>query len=244
MRMNLANVGHNFVIYDGINLADHFIVRSIEMPLLPEIDASTLRIDGKAGEWFSKRQIGTRDVVIGLGVLNDTKDRKEILDTWWQLSELISKDKECKLELGTGRYVNAILVGDTDIKTNGKWSTVEVTFRCFDPYVYGDTHTETLKAGNNTIYVKGKCQTYPVISLTGASTTTLTDTLTGDKVRVESLTSSQTLVINMAEYRCTVNGNYKAADISVTDFWPLRPGENTLNVSSGSGSLTYQEVYL
>ena len=244
MKMNLSNIGHTFLAYDGVNLSDHFVVKSIDMPLLPTIDAASIAIDGKPGAWFSKRQIGTRDIIVGLGMLNDDRNRKDILQNWIMLSDILAKDTECKLELGDGRYVNAVLVGDTEMEFNGRWSVVNVTFRCFDPYVYGDEHTVSLKQGNNTFNVLGKYPTNPVIKITGASTVTVTDNDTGDKVRVESIASGKTLVIDMGEYRCTIDGLYKSADLTVTDFWPLRPGRNTLNLSSGSGTLTYREVYL
>lgn len=244
MMMNLSNIGHNFLRYDGVNLSDFFVVRKIDMPLLPNIEASGIKIDGRAGEWFAKREINTRDIIVGLGILNDTKERKDILENWFLLSDKIAKDKVCKLEIGNGRFVNAILMGDSPITTNREWSTVDVTFRCFDPYIYGEEHTESLKAGNNTIRVKGKYPTYPTIELTGATAITLTHNGTGDKVHVTGLTASQKLLINMAEYKCSVNGVYKPADPTVTDFWPLTPGDNVLNLSSGSGTLKYREMFL
>ena len=67
---------------------------------------------------------------------------------------------------------------------------------------------------------------------------------TGEMVRVAGLTQATVLRIDMANYRCTVNGNYKPADISVTDFWPLEPGTATLQLSGGSGTMTYEERYL
>lgn len=244
MRMNLSNIGHNFLVYDGVNLADHFVVKSVSMPLLPTIEASSIKIDGKPGAWFSKRKIGTRDVKVGLGILNDTRDRKDIMETWFMLSDILAKDKVCKLEIGNGRYLNAILVGDSSTTDKGRWSTVTVTFRCFDPYIYGEEHEIPLKTGNNLMHILGKCETYPTIEIAGASTTTVTNNATGDKIRVENIASTRTLVIDMANCKCTVGGNYKSADLTVSDFWPLEPGNVTLNVSSGTGTLKYREMFL
>lgn len=244
MKMNLSNIGHTFLKYDGVNLSDNFIVRSVDMPLLPSIDASSIAIDGKAGAWFSKRKIGTRDINVGLGILNDTRDRREILEAWYMLSDKLAKDRVCKLEIGNGKYVNAILIGDTETTTNGRWSTVNVTFRCFDPYIYGENHVESLKTGNNQIFIHGKCPAYPVFNITGASTTTITNVKTGDKIRVEGLSDDQTLSVDMANYSCTVGGIHKPADPTVSDFWPVGPGEVTINLSSGTGSLKYMEVFL
>lgn len=245
MKMNLSDIGHDFVIFDGVNLSDHFVVRTFEMPLLPTIEASSIAIDGKAGEWFSRRKIGTRDINIGFGILNDSKDRKDVLKTWFMLSDYLAKDKVCKLEIGNGLYVNAVLVGDTGTTTNGKWSIVNVTFRCFDPYIYGEEHTETLSAGTNTIYVKGKYPTYPVLNLKATTTTVqVQDSTTSDRVRIPSTASGNTIVIDMENCKTTLNGVYKAVDPTVTDFWPLRIGENRLTLTGCSGTLTYREVYL
>lgn len=243
MRMNFGDVGHNFLIYDGVNLSDHFVVRTVDMPLLPTIDARTVEIDGKPGAWFSGRQIGTRDITVGLGILADSRDRKSIVKAWADLSDKLAKDKVCKLEIGNGLFVNAFVVGDTPTGTNGRWSTTEVTFRCFDPYIYGREHTVPLAQGNNTFPVHGKVPTYPVIEITGASTTTVTYKETDDRIRVERIPKSP-LVIDMANHVCKVGGDYAPADPTVSDFWPLKPGTATVNVTSGTGTLTYREVFL
>ena len=245
MRLNLSNIGHNFLVYDGVNLSDFFVVRTFDMPLLPSIEAASIAIDGKAGEWFASRKVQTRDIVIGLGTLNETKNRKDIMAAWFNLSDKLAKDKVCKLEIGNGLYVNALLIGDTSINTDGKWSIVNVTFRCFDPYIYGKEYTETLKSGTTTINVKGKCSTFPVINLTASSSTVLlTDLDTGDRIRYTGMASGTKIVVDMANYKSTVNGVYKAADLTVSDFWPLHTGDNRLQLTGATGSLTYREMYL
>lgn len=242
--MNLGNIGHNFLAYDGVNLSDHFVVRTFDMPILPTIDANMIEIDGKPGAWFMSRKIGTRDIIVGLGILNDTKDRKEIVRRWTDLSNMLQKEKVAKLEIGEGRYVNALLVGESLPETKGKWSIVELTFRCFDPYIYGEEHEQALKAGNNTFNVKGQVSTYPIIEITGATTTTITNQGTGDKIKVSGLSTSNKLVIDMENHICMVGDVYKPADPTISDFWTIDPGNITINVSSGSGTLKYKERYL
>lgn len=245
MRTNLSEIGYKFLVYDGVNLSDHFIVRTFEMPMLPSVEASSVKIDGRAGEWYASRRYSVRDIDVGLGILNDTRDRPDALKTWLMLSDKLTKDKVCKLELGGGLYVNALLVGDTSMTTNGRWSIVNVTFRCFDPYIYGEEHTETLKAGANTLYIKGKCPTYPVLTLKATTTTVqVQDTDTTDRVRIPSTASGNNIVVDMGQHRCTLNDAYKPADPTVTDFWPLRIGENHITVTGASGTLTYREMYL
>lgn len=244
MRFNLGKIGHDFLVFDDVKLSDHFVVRTLDMPLLPTLDANIIEVDGKPGAWFSSLKIGTRDINVGLGILMDTRDRKDIIKAWIDLSDKLAKDKVCKLEIGNGYYVNAMLVGDSETETNGKWSIVNVAFRCFDPYIYGKEHDIALKQGDNKIYVNGKVATYPYIEISGATTTTVTNKNTDEKIRVEKIPSGKKLEIDMENHGCRCNGVYMAADPTISDFWPITPGEVTINVSSGTGTLKYKEVYL
>lgn len=244
MRMNLSKIGHDFVIYDGVNMADHFIVRTFDMPLLPTIDADTIVIDGKPGVWFANRKIGTRDIIIGLGILNETKDREDILANWFRLTSKVAKNKVAKLELGNGFYVWAMLIGDSMITTQGKWSIVELTFRCFDPYIYGEQHIVDLKTGNNVVAIHGGNAAFPTFAISGATTTTITNVDSGDKFRVENIPAGQTLTVDMEHQSCMSAGVYRPIDLTISDFWSIEPGTATINISSGSGVMIYNEVYL
>lgn len=244
MRHNLERVGYKELIFDGVRLSDYFVVRSLNMPLLPTIEANTLQVDGKPGAYYMSRSIGTRDVMVGLGILNDTRSKKEIIKAWIDLSDKLDKEHVCKLEIGNGLYVNAALVGDTATTTNGRWSIVDVTFRCFDPYIYGREHTEQIATGLNAIRVISKAKTYPKFELSGATDITLTNNNTGDRIRVPGLIASQKLTIDMANHVCKIGETYKAADPTVSDFWPIAGGDITLNLSAGSGTMTYREAYL
>ena len=241
-------LGDFYLIYDGEPLSDHFIVKSVEMPLMPNISASTLDIDGKPGSWFSSRKIETRNITAHVAMLNDNKNRVDMMEKWLLQSDFLSKDKECKLEIGGGYYVNAILTGNTPIKREGGvWSEVSVNFTCYDPYIYGEEHTESLTAGNNNIYVYGKKPVWPIFDITGSSSSspnTVTYTQKIKMVRVPNLTSTTKLIIDNDKHKCTVNGVYKAVDPSVTDFFSLDPGDATIKLDYGSGTITYRERYL
>lgn len=243
--INLSRIGDNGIVYNGVPLSDYFVVRGVDMPLMPTIDTTSLVIDGKAGAWFTSRQIGTRDITVRLGMLEETNDRVTSMEDWMALSDLLAKDEEHRLDLGNGYYVNAIMTGNSDILRNHNWSTAEITFRCFDPYIYGDTYTVDLVAGDNEIHVRGKYPTFPVFEFTGIDGTfTLTNKNNGKLVRVHDVVSDAVLTVNMEEYRCLIRSYYKAADPSVSDFWPIDPGVLHLDVSAGTGTMTYTERYL
>lgn len=244
--INLSKIGENGIAYDGVTLSDYFIIRGVDMPMLPTIETTSLNIDGKPGAWFTSRQIGTRDIILRLAILADSKNRVDIMDEWLRFSHLITKGEEKQLDLGNGYYVNAVMTGTSNITRNMRWSTVDVTFRCFDPFIYGDTHVEQLSAGDNDVYIQGDYPAFPVYTINGAEESfTLKNNDTGKVVTVHGLASDTKLTIDMAKYRCTVRDRYyQPADPSVSDFWPLEPGANSINLSSGYGELVYTERYL
>lgn len=246
MLSEFLEIGEYEISYDNVRLADYFVVRGVDMSMLPPITTNSVTVDGKPGAWFTNRQIGTRDVVIRLGLLSDSKKHIEALETWMTHSWLVGKDKPCRLDLGKGYYVNAIMDGSSDISKNGRWSTISVTFRCFDPYIYRETHTLNLVSGSNKIRIIGTAPVRPVFTVKSTSTSYLDieDNTTKQKVRIYSPGTSTSLVVDMEQHKCTLNGAYKAVDPTTSDFFALAPGEQTINIKSGTGTMTYTEAYL
>lgn len=244
MLRNLDRIGVKGIVYDGKLLSENFIVRTLRMPITAPVDANTMTIDGKPGAWFVGKQIGTRTITIGLGVLGQSSSHQKMIENWLENADSIIKDEVKKLEFGNGMYAWAMYTGTSDIMMDGKWSIVELTFECFDPYIYGETHEVPLKTGDNTFEVLGKACTYPIITTTGATSETVKNVTSGKVTKVTGLTSNTKVVFDMAEHKCTVNGAYKPADPTVSDFWYMNPGNVTINLSGGSGTLVYEERYL
>lgn len=238
-------IGDQDVALNGDRLANHFVVRGVDFPALPEIILNEIVVDGRPGSWFSGRQIGTREITIRIGLFSATRSRVEAMEGWLHNAYILTLDKEAKLDLGHGHYVKAVMSGSTPVTKNGYWSTTDVTFKCFDPFVYGETYTIPLVSGSNKINIMGNYKASPVIELTKHSDNfVLTDEVSGKKVKVDKTGTTVPLVIDMEKYRCTQGGVYKAADPTVTTFWQFSPGENKINLQTGSGTLTYTEVYL
>lgn len=246
MLSEFLEIGDFEIAYDNVRLADYFIVRGVDMPMLPAITANSVTVDGKPGAWFTSRQIGTRDITIRLGLLSETKKNIDALETWINNAYLVGKDTPRRLDLGKGYHVNAIMNGTSDISKRGRWSTVSISFKCFDPCIYGETHTLNLVSGSNKVVILGKAPVYPIFTIKSTTTSYLDveDNATKKKVRIYSPGTANNLVIDMEKHKCTVGGVYKAVDPTTSDFWTLSPGEQTINVRSGSGTLEYTEVYL
>ena len=243
--MNLDGVGCPGIIYDGVNLSDIFEVHDIQVPLLPSIEAVTQEMAQRPGAYFQSRKVATREITMKLGLNARSRCPLDIYHAWREQSGLLAKPEPRKLFLKEDRYIWAMLTGESGIENLGYRGVAELTFSCFDPFFYGRERTVDLAAGSNQVQVRGGAAAYPVFTVSGVSGAfTLTNSGTGEMVRVAGLTQATVLRIDMTNYRCTVNGNYKPADISVTDFWPLEPGTATLQLSGGSGTMTYEERYL
>ena len=240
--MNRGRVGCDKVVYDGFVFSDVFEVRDVHAPLLPPIEASTLEIADKPGAYFTSRKIRTRDVVITLALDAESRCPVDINEAWAQFVPKLLKNTPCKLAIGSRGYLWAMLTGETNIEQEAYKGVIETTFTCFDPFYYGESHEVPLKSGNNSFFVHGNCGAFPKFELSGISgTCTIRNDGTGEQLRVTGLTSTTTLRAYMEEHYCTVNGSYREADPTVSDFWSIGPGDCTINLSAGSGKLTYQE---
>lgn len=238
-------IGDWDIALDGKKLANSFVVRGVDMTALPDITLNEIAVEGKPGSWFSGRQIGTREITVRLGILNETRKRIDALESWMHTAWMLTSDGEKKLDLGNGHYVYAVMSGRTPIERDGFWSKTAVTFTCFDPYIYGNTYEIPLVSGANKINVMGACPTPGLFEITTHSNNfELKDTGTGKRVKLDNSGTSIPLVIDMKLRKCTQSGSYKAADPTITDFWDLQPGINNITLQTGSGKLTYKEMYL
>lgn len=241
----MSSVGCPLIIYDGVNLSDIFEVHDLSVPMMPPIEAVTQEMAGRPGAYYQSRKVKTREITMKLGLAAGSRCPLDIYREWRDRSGFIAKTEPKKLQLGEDRHIWAMLTGESGIENLGYRGVAELTFSCFDPFFYGAEHSVSLSAGSNAVHVMGGYSTFPKFAISASgSTVALTNSGTGEMVRVTGLTSSSQLVIDMGSYRCTVNGSYKAADITVTDFWPLEPGDATLVLSGGSGTMTYEERYL
>lgn len=234
--------GQDHVIYDGVDLNDYFEVTAFGFNVTPSISAVTATVPDKPGEHFYSRQIGVRKGTIRLTARADDEGPLNVIDKWLQLAPLISKDSPRPLYLDSDKYLNAMLVGETPIEFIGERGSVELSFTAFDPYFHGKEHVIPLETGDNAFLVTSVCEVYPVIRVTGAdSPLSVRYNETYDTVRIPTVGSAE-IEINMDEMKCYSGGNFVPVDIEVTDFFTLPPGkEATVWLSSGTGTLTYEE---
>ena len=242
---NLDEIGCPGIVYDGVNLSDIFEVHDISIPMLPPIEAVVQEMAGRPGAYFQSRKVQTREITMKLGLNAGSRCPIDIYHAWRERAGMLAKTEPRKLQLKEDRYIWAMLTGESGIENLGYRGVAELTFSCFDPFFYGAEHIEPLSAGTNAVRIEGGVAAFPVFTVTpSGSSVTVQNADTGEKAKVDGLTSGTAVTIDMAAYRCTVNGHYKACDITVTDFWPLDPGDASIAVTGGSGTMTYRERFL
>lgn len=234
--------GHRYVIYDGCDLGQEFELLSVAVPVYPEIEPVTTDVPQKAGSHLYGRKLAPRDVTMRLAVRADSRDPLAIAQAWRSKSPLIYKDEARPLYLDDEMFLNAMAVGSSEMEVARDRGIVTVTFRAFDPYFYGPEHTVDLD-GTARFRVVSQAPVWPVVTVTGASgDLQVRNRTTGDQVVVPGVAPTATIRIDMEDARVYANGNFKAPDMQLTDFFELRPGvDYEITVNSGTGTLTYRE---
>lgn len=108
--------------------------------------------------------------------------------------------------------------------------------------------------GSVTLNNPGNTPSYPVITLTGPLTSPfLANSATGTFMQLNyTIAAGNTVVIDMANKTVMLNGNSSILGVktSDSDWWPIKPGSNTISLSTSSSSdtgnaqLQYYPAYL
>lgn len=234
------------IIYDGVDLGCYFDINNVSISPFPEISLNTVIIPGKAGSTYFSKDLGERTIKLNMSVKADDRNSLSVYKAWRELTKLLIKDEPKAMQFDEGKSIYVIASETSDIDRLGSRGVAEITFTAPDPYFYGRTLETTVKPGANTIWVNGEVDTWPIIELTGAANgLTVTNTDTSEKIVIPSgITSTSRVVIEPERTRCTVNGEYVAIDLNLTDYFSLPPGQARLNISSGTGTLRYRERFL
>lgn len=237
--------GYQGIRYDGTDLAPYLNIYDLKMAPVPPISVSSTDVPGRAGALYHTRNIGPRTMTFSASL--ETHDRSYLrqVQFWRHVVKLLLKDDPKPLYLDESRYINAILTDVSEIERVGTRANVSFTMTAYDPYFYGVEQTFALSSGNNSFWSYSTEDVWPVIEVTGASSPlAVINTTTGHRVTIPTVSSSSTYVIDMANQRVTLSGNYVSVNMQVTDFWRIRPGENVIQLSSGRGTMRYREVSL
>lgn len=239
---NLGRLGCTGIVYDGEDLSKMFEIRDFHASALPSIENSLLEVAEKPGSWFVGRKVQTRTFRLQLGVDAQSRCPVDIFKAWRSVTDKLAKDEPKKLHLREEAYIWAILAGETEIENKGRRGIIEAELFAYDPFFYGKTHTVQLKKGDNKIRIMGPCPVWPKIEVTGVTgAVTLADRSLGKQIRLTGLAASGRATVDMERHACFIGGAYLAPDLTVSTYWAMRPGVQTINLSAGTATLTYQE---
>lgn len=242
LRRNFSKIGAKNVYYDNELINDIFIVDQIYLENFPGTSDITAQVPGQAGDSYLGTQLQARRGSMRLSV--NTMERKYIdaYDAYKQLTDIFSLTEIKKLDFGRF-HVFAKISSFSDFEHIGIFMSSTLEFVCYDPFLYYRDIEIPLIQGRNDFFNTSPYEVWPTFEFTGASTYfLLTNNDTGEFISIPSgVTTSSTIRIDTKKARCTINGNYANVDLNVTDFFSLPPGNCSLLVSGGSGTLKYTE---
>lgn len=230
--------------FGGHDLSGLLVCTSVERFVSPGLRLDKTEVPGMDGCHALSTGLDALEVSVGVAMRADHP--ADVTDARREIAQALSGgEKRLLLPDEPNRYLLATFEG------GGSWSrayngpTATLTFLCSDPVAYGNARKATVGTGGAYVDAGGTYRARPVVTCKPASGSywTLTNATTGAFVRVEAnFTGSQTVVLDMARERCTVNGADHAVTLS-SDFFAME-GVQQLKVSSGTATVEWEERWL
>ena len=241
-RANHSLIGAKHVRFDGVQLDDVFIIDEILLQILPDVVSTTQESAGRNGDHFLGGRYGVRSGQMRVSLNTRQHGRIDSLAMFKKAAGVFISDEPKKLDFGHF-YVYARFTNSSDYDQVGIFGSTTLDFVCYDPYMYFDTLSTQISAGENLVYCSSPCSVLPVLTLTGCSAPLeIKNVRTEDKVVISAgISDEKTILIDMEHERCEIDGAYLPVDNMLTDFFGLDPGENLISISSGHGSIEYVE---
>lgn len=239
-------IGAQNVTYDGRSLSHYFNILGIKYQAYPDITINAANVPGRPGGRFGSRELGSRNIVLSLSFKGYDRNPMHVYQVWRKLLPLLMKDEPKPLVLDESKTIYAVVSSVTDLETISNRGFVEVTLTATDPFFYGTKHVIPLVSGSNKFKVLGDYAVRPLIEITNVSgALDVTNNNTSERIHIpQVLSTSAKVTIDTDRLRCEANGSYLECDLTVSDYFQLDPGMADIQISRGSGTLTYQELFL
>lgn len=243
------------ILYDGHDLESLFLVDwHIDRELTPW-QPDIVDAPGAVGSLFGGTQAQPISVSMQLTIIAKSRDeRQEALRT---LAGWLAVDSPRVLQLADegGRYRMAVPTGNAGVSALLDADTVQISFTCPDPRLWGKRRTVTCpKDGSVTFSVGGTAPSMPTVTTTVAAsaagqqwTLTLEDgTYLLYQPTYTGALQSRALAIDCAERTLTVDGATKMLS-PLADWLTLAPGEHTLTMggeaTGGAATIAWHEMW-
>lgn len=233
------------MIFNGIDLSPWLHVSKVTRPVTAPRRLSATEVAGMDGAHVADEGMEAVELEVECFLL--ARSQADVSDARRLLSSALRTDAAARLVLDDepGRYLMAWYKGGAELSRNAHSPSLTLTFLCVDPVAYGNARKATVGTAGAYIDAGGTYRARPTVTCKPSSGSywQLTNATTGEFVRVEaSFTGSQTVVLDMARERCTVNGADHAVTLA-SDFFALE-GTQRLKVSSGAATVEWEERWL
>lgn len=233
------------MIFNGSDLSKWFSV-SFERRISPELDVATRDVPGLPGARFVRAKV--KPLVIPVKLRWKARPGTSMARLRREVAPVLMASEPRPLVLDDEPDVHYMAIMTTQAALSNLWytGTCDIEFTAYDPIAYGARRAADLSPAGS-FEVGGTWQTDPVVTARPGGNVTymrVTDETTGRFVQVSaSLTSSSSVVFDMAAPRATVNGRNAAVTLN-SDFFALEPGTASLRLSSGTGTVEWTERWL
>lgn len=239
---NQNAVGITGLYYDSVELSQYFLIQDLQLNVLPTLKNNIQTLAQKPGSYFESQRIETRKIQLKLKLNCGSRDPQEIFKCWREAKQYLYKTEPKLLYLNEWKHIKAILAGETPLQCEGYYGIGTFNFVSYDPFFYGDEHTETM-SGTSSVTIAGEQPVFPKLTLTASSSTVkVTNQATGEFVSVPNVASGATVVVDMGKQLTTVNGNYAPVALE-SDYFQMS-GTQSIKVEGATGNLKYTERYL
>lgn len=236
------------MIFNEINFEDYLVVEYIRRPLLPPIEVHGVQIPGRAGQRFTKSELGENIIQVDIRIIEANRAQAQLKAR--QVAGLLYTTEPKKLILRDqpNTYNMAMISGDTDFEKFLHTGFSTLSFVCKDPASYSLNETVIPNIQSREILNDGTLPSRGILTVQPGNTTNLRIVLqnTGEYIYLkDSFTSSDTIVIDMEEESIRLNGNLIMTRLDAnSDFFDVPVGKSTITTTSGAIQLRYRRRWV
>lgn len=236
------------LIFNGQNFGDLLYVESVQRQLVGERKYNVLRIPGRPGFLHRSTEIGEKKIIVNVRIIET--DRATVMSKAHTIAGMLHTEVPAKLYTrGDTLYDLAVLDGDVDIEQLFSTGHCELEFINYSGLQYGaDVSNGVVNGTPITVQGTHKTRGVFVITLSASATgLTLTNTTTGQSVKLTgNYVSGNVITIDCEDESVWLGSNLVMSHIdnSITRFFDLIPGSNSLTSTAGAVVLTYTPRYV
>ena len=232
------------MIWDGNDLSHLFKVElPITRSIIPEIEASTTQVGGRAGSVFGSVHLGALELGVPIRLIAPSKHMVDFERLRRKVAGALYRDRMCKLVLDDAPDVWywAVLQGSNELDMFAETGGTELQFLCPEPYAHGRKTTRVSNGGSISVNVGGNYKTAPVVKVYSGGTTVSVN-FDGALFQTDG-NAAQYAEVDAVNHMVT-DADGTPVQIEITSDWPIwEPGVHTVRCQKRF-EVTWEELWL